>query len=276
LKNFWNYINLNNTKATDSFLEASVTKQLLHPSFDLKKCRTEKLPTVCLKILNAFLKFNIPEINEQLLLRNREPVPEAMIFSESQTQSTERQNLSGQLQEGKYYQILKAQSLKLKGKGNFRHIMKLLTDLRDKLANQSTHGDSHFFSQVDDSDAVMISDRQGAPKPLQSARRNTIRLSEYIESIEFRKHLGKSQSEGAQMYQDMTMSEIVEDLEVNGRQSKLYFLFKLNDRILKDIETMQLEKRSRYSHVLKKRRSGFPENEMDNDDGLLSKQESSE
>lgn len=155
-KNFWNYINLNNTRADDSFLEESFTKQMLHPSFDLKKCRTEKLPTAGLKILNAFLSFNIAEINEQLLLRNLEHAADQAMFSQSHSMSTERQNLSGHLQESKYYQILKAQSQKLKGKGNFRHIMKLLTDLRDKLADQSTNGDSHFFAQDDGSDAVMI------------------------------------------------------------------------------------------------------------------------
>lgn len=62
--NFWNYINLNNTKSSDSFLEKTLSRQMLQPSFDLKKCRIEKMPAVCLKILNTFLKYNIAEINE--------------------------------------------------------------------------------------------------------------------------------------------------------------------------------------------------------------------
>lgn len=119
---------------------------------------------------------------------------------------------------------------------------------------------------------MVISKQRSTSKPFQSASRNTQRLSEYIDNIQFRKSLGKSHSEGAQMYQDMTMSEIVEELEENGRSSRLYFLFKHNDQILKDIETMNQEKQSRFSTILKKGNSDFPtEKEMQYDSGLTFK-----
>jgi len=62
LANFWNFINLND--GGDSFLGESFSKPSLGPQFDLKKCRVEKLPTVCLKILSTFLSYNSAEINE--------------------------------------------------------------------------------------------------------------------------------------------------------------------------------------------------------------------
>ena len=80
------------------------------PSFDLKKCKVEKMPAVCLKVLNQFLKFNIPEINEQLLLGSSEnPEPNQQMSSEPyQLLTTDRLSLGGQLPETKYLQILKA------------------------------------------------------------------------------------------------------------------------------------------------------------------------
>lgn len=121
------------------------------PTFDLKKCKVEKMPAVCLKVLNQFLKFNIAEINEQLLLGSGDNAGHQQMPSDAyQLLTTDRLSLGGQLPETKYLQILKAQSQKLKSRTNFRHIQKLLCDLRDKLAMQSSNGDSHLFQMIRD------------------------------------------------------------------------------------------------------------------------------
>ena len=39
------------------------------------------------------------------------------------------------------------------------------------------------------------------------------RLKEYTDEIRFLKELGKKKSEGAEAYQNMTVSEIIEDIE---------------------------------------------------------------
>lgn len=84
--------------------------------------------------------------------------------------STDRRSLGGQLPETKYLQILKAQSQKLKSKTNFRHIQKLLTDLRDKLAMQSSNGDSHLFQATHDEQLDAINIHQRRTSILQSGQ----------------------------------------------------------------------------------------------------------
>ena len=109
---------------------------------------------------------------------------------------------------------------------------------------------------------------RSAGNPYANSSRNTQRLNEYIEKIKFRKKLGRDQSEGALKYQEMTMSEIIEDMQNHGRQSKLYFLYKYQDQILKDIDAVHQDKHSRYSMALKSRNSDLMSAEGLNYDSL--------
>lgn len=88
----------------------------------------------------------------------------------------------------------------------------------------------------------MIHQKLNSTQSNERAGRNTVRIGEYLDAINFTKFLGNNVSKGAQLYHELTMSEIVEELQSNGRTSPLYFLFKYNESILKDAESMQLEK----------------------------------
>lgn len=61
-------------------------------------------------------------------------------------------------------------------------------------------------------DAIMIQSKKTSTKPDERAGRNTVRIGEYLDAIDFRKSLGNNISKGAALYHELTMSEIVEEL----------------------------------------------------------------
>lgn len=137
---------MNNIKASDNFLEEKkLQSQVANHHLDLKKCRTEKMPTICLTILDTFLGYNIAEINETILINHGNMADQSFLGNVNlQSQATSR-DPGYTISETKYYQILKAQSLKLKNKSCFRHVLKILSDLRDKVsASQSSEDRPHL------------------------------------------------------------------------------------------------------------------------------------